>query len=365
MGFSCGIVGLPNVGKSTIFNALTHAGAAMENYPFCTIDPNVGIVPVPDKRLSAIAEIFKPQKVTPTTLEVVDIAGLVKGASQGEGLGNQFLSHIRQVQAILHVVRCFEDSNVVHVDGNVNPLRDVEVIHLELALSDLEAVQKRILRTEKLLKGGDKKAQEELQFLQEVKRQLEQGKAARELTLSSDQQDFLSQELSLLTAKPVLYVANISEQDLLKDSPYVSSLRKYAEERGSQVIQISGKIEAELSVLPLEEQKAFLKELGAEEPGLYQLIQAGYQLLNYITFFTAGEKEVRAWTIQKGTKAPQAAGVIHSDFERGFIRAETYHYEDLMKYKTEAEVRAKGLFRSEGKEYSVRDGDILLFRFNV
>lgn len=365
MGFSCGIVGLPNVGKSTIFNALTYGKANVENYPFCTIDPNVGIVPVPDLRLSHIASIIKPQKVIPTTLEVVDIAGLVKGASKGEGLGNKFLSHIRQVQAILHVVRCFENPNVVHVDGSVDPLRDIDVIHLELALSDLETVQKRMLRNEKLIKGGDKGAKEEQTLLALVKEKLEQGKVLRTLSLEPDQKTLLLKELSLMTAKPVLYVANVSEDQLETDSEVIKRMRGMARREEAEVIKICGNVEAEIALLSSEEQMSFLQDLGISEPGLHQLIRSGYELLQYITFFTAGPKEVRAWTLQKGLKAPDAAGVIHSDFQKGFIRAETYGYDDLMRYKSEAEVRSKGLLRLEGKDYVVKDGDILFFRFNV
>ncbi|HBQ21955.1 MAG: redox-regulated ATPase YchF [Deltaproteobacteria bacterium GWA2_38_16] len=364
MGLTCGIVGLPNVGKSTIFNALTNAGAQVANYPFCTIDPNVGIVPVPDKRLQDIALLIKPEKIVPNTLEVLDIAGLVKGASQGEGLGNKFLSHIRQVHAILHVIRSFKDDDVVHVSGTVDPKRDIETIHTELALSDLESVTKRMERNEKLLKGPNKEAKAEQEVLAIVKQGLNQGTMVRNLGLNADQ-EVLIQELNLLTSKPVLYVVNVSEEEILKDSSYVTQVKELAQSEGAEVVKICGKIESEIVALPENEREDFLKDLGISEPGLHQLIRSSYKLLNLISFFTAGPKEVKAWTIRKGTKAPQAAGVIHSDFERGFICAEVYHYDDLMKYKSEAEIKSKGLLRLEGKNYEMRDGDIVVFRFNV
>ncbi|MBI2608056.1 MAG: redox-regulated ATPase YchF [Deltaproteobacteria bacterium] len=363
MGLSCGIVGLPNVGKSTIFNALTQStNAPMANYPFCTIDPNVGIVSIPDPRLQKIAAIFKPEKVTPNILEVVDIAGLIKGASSGEGLGNKFLSHIREVQAILHVIRCFEDPNVIHVSGSVDPLRDIEVINTELALADLETVSKRLQNVEKKAKSQDKKMIKELEAIKKIKEILEKGELVRKAHLSEDEK-VIAQELCLLTSKPVLYVANVSEEFLNKDSEDFLILKEYAEKDQAEVLKISGKVEAELASLTPEEQNEFLKDLGIEEPGLHVLIRKAFKLLNLRTFFTAGPEEVRAWTVRGGFKAPQAAGVIHSDFERGFIRAEVYHYNDLLAQGSEAQVKNKGLLRLEGKEYEVQDGDMMYFRF--
>lgn len=357
-------MGLPNVGKSTIFNALTNAGAQVANYPFCTIDPNVGIVPIPDPRLENISELIQPEKITPNTLEVLDIAGLVKGASTGEGLGNKFLSHIRQVQAILHVVRCFKDDHVTHVSGNVDPLRDIEIINLELALSDLESVTKRMDRNEKLIKGGNREAKEEQEVLIIIKAALEKGQMVRTLGFTEKQKELIK-ELPLLTLKPVLYIANVLEDELLEDSAMIQEVKMLAQKEGAEMIKLCGKIEAELVSLPSEEKKEFLKELGIQEPGLHSLIRLAFKLLHLRTFFTAGKKEVRAWTIPAGAKARQAAGVIHSDFERGFIRAEIYHCDDLMKYKSEEKIKAQGLLRSEGKEYEIRDGDIIFFRFNV
>lgn len=374
MGFKCGIVGLPNVGKSTIFNAMTAAHAEAANYPFCTIDPNVGIVQVPDERLQKLAAIFQPNKVTPTTIEFVDIAGLVKGASQGEGLGNQFLGHIRNVDAIAHIVRCFDDPDVVHVHGDVDPLRDVEVINTELALADLDSVTKKTQKLEKQAKIGDKTAQQSLPVYQKVLKGLEAGQMTRLFPLTGDERVLLA-EACLLTLKPVLYVANVSEQGLVAPSPLggegggegaaVRQLRDLASREGAEVAVISGKVEAEIAELGPEEQSAFLRELGLQESGLAQLAQAGYRLLGLVTFFTAGKDEVRAWTIPQGTHAPQAAGVIHSDFEKGFIRAECYHYNDLLKYGTEHKVKEAGKMRLEGKDYAVQDGDVLFFRFNV
>ncbi len=364
MGFRCGIVGLPNVGKSTIFNAMTAAGAAAANYPFCTIEPNIGIVPVPDQRLQQIAEKFDPDKITPTTVEFVDIAGLVKGASKGEGLGNQFLGHIRSVDAIAHIVRCFEDPDVVHVHGKIDPLSDVEVIETELILADLEAITQRIQKLEKKVKAGDKESIAALPVCEKVLAFLGQGKPVRLQGLTPDEMKILA-DLFLITAKPVLYVANVSEREVSSPPPAVESLRLLARSQGSEVVVISGKIESEIAELGTDERLSFLKELGLKESGLGQLARTGYELLGLLTFFTAGKQEVRAWTISSGTKAPQAAGVIHSDFEKGFIRAECYAFQDLMSLGSEAKVREAGKMRLEGKEYVVQDGDILFFRFNV
>lgn len=364
MGFNCGIVGLPNVGKSTIFNAITAAGAESANYPFCTIDPNVGIVQVPDPRMEKLAEIVNPQRILPTTVEFLDIAGLVKGASQGEGLGNQFLGHIRSVDAILHVVRCFDDENVVHVSGSVDPIRDIDIIKTELALADLDTVEKKFQRVEKLAKSGDKRIKEEADLYARVKSALEQGKAVAGLAENDDEKIWL-RDLHLLTGKPVLYVANVAEDDLAGTHPFVAKVRELAAGEGAQVVTICGKIEAEISELEGEEKQAFLAEMGLAESGLDQLIRSGYELLGLITYFTAGVKEVRAWTITRGTKAPQAAGVIHTDFEKGFIRAEVISYADYIAAGGEAGAKEKGQMRLEGKEYVVQDGDVMHFRFNV
>ncbi len=364
MGFNCGIVGLPNVGKSTIFNALTSAGAQASNYPFTTIDPNIGVVDMPDERLDKLAGIYRPKKVTPTTMEFVDIAGLVKGAAQGEGLGNKFLANIREVDAIAHVVRCFDDPNVVHVAGKVDPKTDIEVIETELMLADLESIEKRLFKAEKQAKAGDKKALEEVGFMKKLKDMLAKAEPLRRATYSEEQAGWLK-SYNLLSAKPVLYVANVAEDMVDKPNPYVDAVKKIAAEEGARVVVISGQVEGEIAQLPKEERKEYLAGMGIKESGLDRMIRAGYDLLGLITYFTAGEKEVRAWTIAKGTKAPQAAGKIHTDFEKGFIRAEVFHYDDLMKLKTEQAVKAAGLLRSEGKDYVVKDGDIMLFRFNV
>jgi GTP-binding protein YchF len=362
-----GIVGLPNVGKSTLFNALTAAGADAANYPFCTVEPNVGMVEVPDARVDKLAEVVKPQRVQRATVQFVDIAGLVKGASEGEGLGNQFLTNIRETDAVVHVVRCFDDPDVVHVMGSVDPVRDREVINLELVLSDLAVAEKRLERVRKSAKGGDKDAQAEVAVLERLVAALGEGQPARSVELDDDDRK-LMKSFNLLTSKPVLYLANVSEDDLPEgDNPHVNALRGAVAESGevAEVIPISSKIESELAELPVEERQEFLSSLGLDEPGLNKLIRAGYRLLGLQVYFTAGEKEVRAWEIPVGAKAPEAAGVIHSDFERGFIRAETVSFADFDRLGTVKAAREQGLMRSEGKEYVVQDGDIMLFRFNV
>jgi len=364
MGFNCGIVGLPNVGKSTIFNALTSAGAESANYPFCTIDPNVGIVQVPDPRMDQLSAIVNPQKIQPTTIEFVDIAGLVKGASSGEGLGNQFLGHIRSTDAIVHVVRCFDDDNVVHVSGKVSPADDIEVINTELALADLDTVDKKIQRAEKMARSGDQKAKDEVDFYQRVRALLEQVKKLKGVAENEDERTWM-RELHLLSDKPVLYVANVAEDDLGGSHPFVGLVRAIAAAEGAGVVVICGKLEAEISELENDEKQAFLQDMGLEEPGLDRLIRSGYELLGLITYFTAGVKEVRAWTIVNGTKAPGAAGVIHTDFEKGFIRAEVIAFNDYIACNGEAGAKEKGLMRLEGKEYVVKDGDVMHFRFNV
>ena len=361
-----GIIGLPNVGKSTLFNAITGAGAVCANYPFCTIDPNVGVVAVPDSRLDRLAEMYSPQLYTPAVIEFVDIAGLVRGASKGEGLGNKFLSHIRDVDAVAHVLRCFDNGDIVHVDGSIDPLRDLETINMELIFSDMEVLERRIDKTAKLMKG-DKTLAAELDLYKRIMAGLEEGKTARSLSFTEDEAALVSQ-LELLTYKPIIYVANVSEDEaggVSPDNPYFSKVKEAAMAEGAEVLPICAGIEAEISELSPEEKKEFLKEMGIAESGLDRLIKAGYSLLGLISYLTAGPKEVRAWTIKKGTKAPQAAGKIHSDFERGFIRAEIVAYDDLMACGSMTAAKEKGLVRSEGKEYVIADGDVVLFRFNV
>ncbi len=360
-----GIVGLPNVGKSTMFNAITKAGAECANYPFCTIEPNVGVVAVPDERLQKLAEIYHPQKVTPAVIEFVDIAGLVKGASHGEGLGNKFLSHIREVDSIVEVVRCFEDTNIVHVDGSIDPVRDIETINLELVFADLETIEKRIDNVKKKIKA-DKKYAQELEVLEKVKEWLSQGKPTRTMELNEEEKEILK-DAFLLTMKPILYIANVSEEQLsnAENDENVKKVKEYAKQENAAVIPLCVKIEEELASLDGEDQKEMLEALGLEESGLDKVIKASYDLLGLMSFLTAGEPEVRAWTIKKGTKAPQAAGKIHSDIERGFIRAEIISYDDLIKEGSAAAVKEKGLMRLEGKDYVMQDGDIVLFRFNV
>ena len=361
-----GIVGLPNVGKSTLFNSLTKAGAESANYPFCTIDPNVGVVTVPDERLKLLGDFYHSKKVTPAVIEFVDIAGLVKGASKGEGLGNQFLANIREVDAIVHVVRCFEDSNVIHVDGSIDPLRDIETINLELIFSDLEILERRIAKVTKTARM-DKEAAKELDFLQKVKAHLEDGKMAITMELESEDEEGWMATYNLLTWKPVIYAANVAEDDLADDganNAHVQAVRKYAAEQNSEIFVICAEIEEEISELDEDEKKMFLEDLGLTESGLEKLVKASYHLLGLMSFLTAGEDETRAWTIKIGTKAPQAAGKIHTDFERGFIKAEVVNYQDLLDCGSYAGAREKGLVRMEGKEYIVQDGDVILFRFN-
>lgn len=365
MGFKCGIVGLPNVGKSTLFNALSSAKAEAANYPFCTIEPNLGVIIVPDSRLDKLAELVKPQQVQPTVVQIVDIAGLVRGASKGEGLGNQFLANIRECEAIIHVLRCFEDGNIIHVENRVDPVRDKEIIDTELQLKDLETVEKRLQKAQKNMKGGNKDAQREAVLLEMYRDLLQEGKSARLLELTEEDQK-IARDFGLLTAKPVVYVCNVDENSVAEGNAFVDQVKEAVKNEQAEVIIISAAIESQIAVLESrEEQVEFLEAMGVKEPGMHTLIRAAYQLLELETYFTAGVKEVRAWTITKGTKAPQAAGVIHTDFEKGFIRAEVIKYNDYIQYGSESAVKEAGKLAVQGKDYTVEDGDILHFRFNV
>ena len=365
MALKCGIVGLPNVGKSTLFNAITKAGVDSDNYPFCTIDPNVGVVEVPDKRLYDIAEITTPKEVTPTTVEFVDIAGLVKGASKGEGLGNQFLAQIREVDAIIHVVRCFESGNITHVEGNIDPFRDIEIIETELILADLETVNNKMETTKRMLKSGEKIYKQQMEVLEEIEETLEQGRPARVLNFNGKEEKLI-RDLNLLTLKPVLYAVNIGEEKLgVENNQQLQKIKKKATQTGGEVVAISAQIEAEIAEMEAEERELFIAELGIEESGLDRLIKASYRLLGLITFFTTNNKEVRAWTIEEGSIAPQAAGRVHSDMQEGFIKAEVINYRELMATGSFAKAREEGVLRLEGKDYVVEDGDICQFKFNV
>ena len=365
MGFTCGIVGLPNVGKSTLFNAITAARAEVANYPFCTIDPNVGVVAVPDRRLDRLTEIYKPGKTTPTTIEFLDIAGLVRGASKGEGLGNQFLSHIRTVDAIAHIVRCFDDPNIVHIDGSANPKRDIEVVETELILKDLETVEQRHSETEKRSKSGDKKLKEEADLYVRVRDHLLSGRLARYLAIHTGEEQIWLGGLHLLTSKPVMYVCNVHEKHLSTETEYIKQVREIAARESAKVVIISAEVEAEIGELPESERDSFLHELGLQESGLNQVVREGYGLLHLITFFTVNPKEAHAWTVRKGATAVEAAGVIHTDFERGFIRAEIMKFADLDRLGSEPAVKERGLLHIEGRDYVIEDGDVMFVRFNV
>jgi GTP-binding protein YchF len=366
MSLKCGIVGLPNVGKSTLFNCLSNAKAQAANFPFCTIEPNVGTITVPDDRLTQLAEIVNPERIVPTTIEIVDIAGLVKGASKGEGLGNKFLANIRETDAIIHVLRCFEDGNVVHVDGSVDPVRDKEIIDIELQLKDLESIEGRLAKVMRAAKSGDKDAKRDFDYMTRIKEALEQGKSARTVAPSNDDEAKLMVDLQLLTSKPVLYVCNVEESNVVKGNAHVERVRQSVKDENAEVIVLGAAIEADIAELEtFEERQIFLGDLGLEEPGVAKLIRAAYQLLDLQTYFTAGVKEVRAWTIHRGDTAPKAAGVIHSDFEKGFIRAEVIKFVDYVHYKSESAARDAGKLGVEGKEYIVQDGDVMHFRFNV
>jgi GTP-binding protein YchF len=366
MSLKCGIVGLPNVGKSTLFNCLSNAKAQAANFPFCTIEPNVGTITVPDDRLNQLAEIVKPERILPTTIEIVDIAGLVKGASKGEGLGNKFLANIRETDAIIHVLRCFDDPNVVHVDGEVNPVRDKEIIDIELQMKDHESIEARIAKVQRAAKSGDAAAKRDFEFMSRIKEALEQGKSARTIVPAYEDEESLFKDLQLLTGKPVLYVCNVDENSVVSGNAHVERVREAVKDENAEIIVLGAAIEADIAELEtFEERQIFLQDLGLEEPGVAKLIRAAYKLLNLQTYFTAGVKEVRAWTIYKGDTAPKAAGVIHSDFEKGFIRAEVIGYDDYIKYRSEAAVKEAGKLGIEGKEYIVKDGDVMHFRFNV